>query len=259
MIRTLKYFSWDFEGENQIIGMKPKTINFSSYPGILFSGDDFYLLNSKVGILQTTLSVINKFVYKDLIEIKNYIPEFMRIQIVNFISYSGEDWMNNYKNRKNHMYITQWLVIDYNLLAKLNKGQNVDSKLLYLVEEAPKSILTKDITKELLEKKYYGSFNLSYFPEHQDLLGISHYKNVNFFSKEYNPRHYILENLEGEINNIDEFTKVLLYNGFHSHHPILMNDPSLNNASNGISAREDLGGGSLHGGVDFKVNSFYFI
>jgi hypothetical protein len=54
MMRTLKLMEWAFEGENQVLGMKPRTINYSSFPGVLFSGDDFYEINSKLINLQTT-------------------------------------------------------------------------------------------------------------------------------------------------------------------------------------------------------------
>lgn len=252
MIRVLKYISFGFEGENGVFNMRPKSINYSSYPGVLFSGDDFYLLDSKVGILQTTLSVINKFSYKNLIDLKNYIPEFMRLQICNFTSNTAKDWVNTYKSFQNHMYITQWLVIDYNMLSKLNKGEKVNEGLVYLVEEAPKSILYKDITDEILEKKFYGSFNLSYFPEHQNILGMSHFKNVNFFDKDYNPRYYILENLQNKVNDMESFKNLLMYNGYGKTDSLIIDDPSIKDPSNGISARDDLAG-TLHGGIDFKV------
>jgi len=66
--------------------MAQRTINFSSYPGVLFSGDDFYLIDNKITILQTTLNVVNKFKYKNIINQKSYIPEFMRIMTTNFMS-----------------------------------------------------------------------------------------------------------------------------------------------------------------------------
>jgi hypothetical protein len=252
MIRVLKFHSFAFEGENGIFNMKPKTINFSSYPGVLFSGDDFYLLDSKVGVLQTTLTVINKFSYKNLIDLKKYIPEFMRLQICNFTSNSAKDWVDTYRSFQNHMYITQWLVIDYNLLKKMNQGEKINEGLVYLVEEAPKSILFKDLTETILEKKFYGSFNVSYFPEHQNILGMSHFNKVNFFDKDYNPRYYILEKLQENIKDVEGFKKVIMYNGFGKSDSPVIDDPSFKDPGNGISSRDDLSG-NMHGGIDFKV------
>jgi len=252
MLRVLKFFSFAFEEHNPIFGMEPKTINYSSYPGVLFSGDDFYLLDSKVGILQTTLSVINKFSYKNLIDLKKYIPEFMRLQITNFSSKSAKEWVDNYRSFPNHMYITQWIVIDYNVLKKLNEGQGVKEGLVYMVEEAPKSILFKDVTEEVIQKGYYGSFNLSYFVEHQKILGMTHYKEVDFFSKEYNPRYYLLQHLQNGVKDLESFKDLIMYNGYGKKHPFVEEDPSISDPSNGISSRDDLAG-ILHGGIDFKV------
>jgi hypothetical protein len=85
LVRTLKYFDYGFEEEINV-GMGKKSINFSSYPGVLFSGDDFYLIDNKLTILQTTLSAMNKFTYKNIINEDNYVPEFMRIMTTNFMS-----------------------------------------------------------------------------------------------------------------------------------------------------------------------------
>lgn len=274
MIRVLKFHSFAFEGNNPVFGMRPKTLNFSSYPGVLFSGDDFYLLDTKIGLIQTTLNVINKFAYKDLLDMKKYIPEFMRLQITNFSSNSAVEWVNKYKSWQNHMYITQWLVIDYNILNNINqqraKGSNPSWKsnlrndlkanqsgLVILVEEAPRSILSRDITTEFLEKGFYGSFNISYFPEHQELVGMRHFKDVNFFDKNNNPRHYILKNLQNEVKDIESFKDLILYNGYKKRNPLIKDDPSFRDPTNGISARNDLLTGQFYGGIDFKVIKYY--
>jgi hypothetical protein len=260
LLRIMKFTSFAFEGENQFFGMKPKRMNYGSYPGVLFSGDDFYLLDSKVGVLQTTLSVINKFSYKNLINLDDYIPEFMRLQIVNFTSESGKEWVDNYKSFKDHMYITQWIVIDYNLLHQLNSGTPVKNNLILLLEEAPKSILSKDITEEFLQKGYYGSFNISYFKEHQDTLGMSHYSDIDFFDKNYNPRYFILQNLHSYVKNLEGFKDLMMYNGYKKKTESFKDDPSQMDPGNGISSRYDLdGSGSLlSGGIDFKVYLIVF-
>ena len=257
LIRTLKVNTFAFEGDNRdsIFGMKPITINFSSYPGVLFSGDDFYLTDRKIGLIQSTLSVINKFSYKNILDLKEYIPEFMRLMIVNFTSNSAVEWVKNYKSFKNHMYITQFTIVDYNLLERINKGEKIDSGLVMLTEEMPRSILSKDLTKEVLEKGYFGSFNIAYFPQHLRTAGMSHYQKIDFYDKSHNPRYYILEKLAQTVNDLDSFKKLMMYNGFNKKNPNIEDDPSSNDPENGISSRGDLSNqGEYHGGIDFKVN-----
>jgi hypothetical protein len=259
MMRVLKYKEYEFEPlNNSIVGMKPKSINFSSYPGVLFSGDDFYLIDNKVTILQTTLSALNKFVYKGILNLDNYIPEFMRIMITNLISNSGKEWVENYKSYKNHMYITQWTILDYNVLDQLNASLNnlkvIPQGMVYLLEEVPGSILSKDITNMVIKDSYFGSFNLPYFPQHMQILGLREFVGVDFTSKEYNPRYFILKNLHSMVNTLDDFTQMILYNGFRKKKTKIPNDPSFSDPSNGICSRDDLAkDAEYHGGVDFKV------
>ncbi len=266
MMRTLKFMDWAFEGNNQVVGMKPRKLNYSSYPGVLFSGDDFYELESKVVLLQTTLSALNRFIYKGILDVDKYIPEFIRIMTTNLISESGAEWAENYSSYVNHMYLTQWLVLDYKVLEKINKDRKASKEnflkesgnykgLLYLVEEVPGSIKKEDMTEKLLKNKFYGSFNLAFYPEHQELLGLRSFGSDDFTSKEKNPRYYILEKLHDSVKNTEDFVHLIQYNGFHKKNPVLPDDPSYENPDDGISARSDLYNdfSSFSGGIDFKV------
>jgi len=47
--------------------------------------------------------------------------------------------------------------------------------------------------------------------------------------------------------------------GLKKLNPFLIKDPSYSDSGNGISAREDLGGGSFHGGIDFKIVDKYSV
>jgi len=281
MLRTLKTINIAFEGNSPYLGMKPKKINYSSYPGVLFSGDDFYQIDSNIVILQTTLSVINKYIYRNSIKIEDYIPEFMRLMIINYTSNSGEEWKENYKFYKNHMYITQWIVIDYNVLDQINKEINsfqvrssrkrgysnlntlqlerVAEKyknrgLIFLVEEVPTSISFEDISKYFLKNGYFGSFNIAYFPHHQELIGLNHYKQLDLTSKNYNPRYYIFKNLQQTVKNLTDFEMLIQYNGYNSINDLLPDDPSYSDSSVGISSRNDYNTyPDNHGGIDFKI------
>jgi hypothetical protein len=255
MMRTLKIKQYDFEGDDIKVGMIPRKLNFSSYPGVLFSGDDFYELGSKVAILQTTLTVLNQYLYKDMLDVDSYIPEFMRIMKTCLTSKTGKEWVDNYSAYKNHMYMTQWVVIDYNVLKEINKNPSMKKEnLLLVVEEVPGSILHIDLSEQLFKDTYFGSFNLPYFKEHMQKLGMNSFINVNFNSKHFNPRNYILEMLHHDSQDLESFSKLILYNGFKKKNPKLKDDPSFNDADNGICSRGDLGQDKFyHGGIDFKI------
>lgn len=274
MLRTLKTYNFEFEGKLETpnnlensIEMKTNTIKFSSYPGVLFSGDDFYIINNKIAIAQTTLSALNKFIYKDLLDLEYYVPEFIRIMTTNYISESAIEWYLNFKDYRHHMYVTQWIVIDYSVLNKINEQLSTDiisiadvqkkhPYLILLIEDVPTSIKGIDLTQYLFDKGYFGSFNMSYFPEHQKILGLTSIESqIDIFSKENNPRYYLFNQLVNNITDIESFSKVILYNGYKNSNSSIKDDPSFNDSSNGISSRDDLGRETnLHGGVDFKVS-----
>ena len=244
MLRVFKKQYFEFEGENQIIGMEPINIKFSSYPGILFSGDEFYTINDNLAVTQTSLSIINLYNLKNAIDINSYIPEFMRIMLINFISKSGKDWVKNYKKifKNNHIYSCSFTIVDYN---KLNSKKN----LIFVVEEIPKSVKTKDITKEFLEKGYYSSFNLPYFNDEtvKNKLGFNGF-DVDFYNKNFNPREYIVQNLINDVNNLNDFENLIKYNGYKKINNKIKDDPSYDDPSNGIAARD-----SDFGAIDYKI------
>ena len=245
LLRVLKKVHYAFEGNSLLIGMKPINMKYSSYPGVLFSGDEFYALNSNVAVIQTSLSIINYFQYKNAINVNTYIPEFMRIMIINFLSKSGKEWVDNYLSlfKGNHLYETQWIVVDYNKL-------NSDKELMYIVEEVPKSVKYVDYTRELKDKGYYGSFNVPYFKdEHADIAGLKSFKDVDFYNQKYNPRQFILDKLVNKVKDINTFKDLLMYNGYHVKQKEFNDDPSYNDASNGIASREGAGSGA----IDFKI------
>jgi hypothetical protein len=102
----------------------------------------------------------------------NYVPEFMRIMTTNLISSNGIEWVNNYKSWKDHMYITQWIVLDFAVLDSINNSQHSHPGLIHIVEEVPGSILSRDITDVLFKESYFGSFNVAYFKENFSILGM---------------------------------------------------------------------------------------
>ena len=245
LLRTLKKIDYAFEGDNQVIGMAPIKMKYSSYPGILFSGDEFYTIGSNLAIIQTSLSIINTYQYKNAVNPMTYIPEFMRIMTINFLSRSGKEWVENYLSiyKGNHIYEAQWIAIDYNNLNK-------KSDLMYIVEEVPKSVKYVDYTKELIKKTYYGSFNVPFFKEdHATIAGLNSFNNVNFYNKQFNPRQYILDKFANKVRTLKDFKNLLMYNGYKTKQNDFIDDPSYDDPSNGLASRE----GDSNGAIDFKI------
>ena len=161
LLRTYKSIDYAFEGDNQILGLKPIKMKYSSYPGILFSGDEYYTIENNLAITQTSLSTIFPERLVNGLNKKEYIPEFMRIMTINFLSRTGKEWVKNFEKlyNGNHIYFASWIIVDYN---KINSNKN----LIFIAEEVSENVMTIDYTKEFLKKGYYGSYNLPFFKEH---------------------------------------------------------------------------------------------
>lgn len=275
LVRTLKSYSYEFDSkvldkENAIL-KKKREIVFSSYPGVMYSGDDFYIIDKKTVLLQTTLNVLNTHIYRNSIDINTYVPEFIRIMTTNLLSNDAESWISNFKDYEGHLYVTQWIVIDYENLNNLNINGEKPEKIVYLLDDVPGKINSKDMTNELFSETFLGSFNYPYFKETFETLGYSKFE---YFKREndieINPRKHILNHLNSNIKDLDSFEYVISYNGFKSKRKddktesiLEANneyDLSLHDPSNGIMSRYDILESPYekenYGGIDYKfVNS----
>ncbi len=82
-------YNFAFEGDNLVLGLERVKLVFSSYPASIYSGDDFYVTSNNIVITQSTITPINPYIYQDVIDVKQYIPDFFRIMISNYIAKSG--------------------------------------------------------------------------------------------------------------------------------------------------------------------------
>lgn len=269
LIRTLKCYNFEMDFNNQSnndnnIRINHKiNISFSSYPGVLFSADDYYVINSRLSIHQTTLNTLNDNIYVDVINYDKFIFAFIKIMTVNFRSNSAKEWVSLYTLEKNSLYITQWVVVDYKVLEDINKlikRQNEEdivffNELIYIVEEIPRQILNEDSSKRLYSTGYITSFNSLYFKENKKLMGYENYSIFNLNSSRVYPREYIANKIHSSILNINDFNKNLIsYNGFQLNNKEF-DDPSDSNPTYGIMSRGDLKNidKSYQGGIDYKT------
>ena len=242
LLRTYKSIDYAFEGDNQILGLKPIKMKYSSYPGILFSGDEYYTIENNLAITQTSLSTIFPERLVNGLNKKEYIPEFMRIMTINFLSRTGKEWVKNFEKlyNGNHIYFASWIIVDFN---KINSNNN----LIFIAEEVSENVMTMDYTKEFLKKGYYGSYNLPFFKEYTVQTGISYF-NLNLDDKKYNPRGYLVKSLINEVNDIQSFQDLLTYNKYKMNDSKVEDDPSVDDPYNGIASRSE-----EYGTIDFKI------
>jgi hypothetical protein len=72
-------------------------VSFSSYPGTISSTDDFFLINNRLMVTETSLSFQNTQDMQKGIWQANYIPEYYKVVASVRNSKSAKHWINNMK------------------------------------------------------------------------------------------------------------------------------------------------------------------
>ncbi|XP_051762699.1 putative phospholipase B-like 2 [Ctenopharyngodon idella] len=268
MLRILKRYSFAFHtsptGKEIIPG---RTQVFSSYPGSIFSGDDFYLLSSGLVTLETTIGNSNPDLWK-FVQPRDAVMEWLRNIVANRLAESGQAWADIFSRHNSGTYNNQWMVVDYKLFVP---GQEYSKQGLFTVlEQIPGMIITADRSEELYKTGYWASYNIPYFEEVFNASGGQELvqKYGSWFSFSENPRAQIFRRNQTLVTDIESMVRLMRYNNY-------MEDPlsrcdacdPVQNGENSISARSDLNPangtypfGALkqrpHGGTDMKMTSF---
>uniref|UniRef100_A0A8C9R8V5 Phospholipase B-like n=1 Tax=Scleropages formosus TaxID=113540 RepID=A0A8C9R8V5_SCLFO len=267
MLRIMKKYSFAYRSGAFIPGA---TQAFSSYPGSLFSGDDFYILSSGLVTLETTIGNNNPELWK-FVTPKGTVMEWLRNVVANRLAESGRQWTSIFSKYNSGTYNNQWMIVDY---KRFRPGKAVvDEQLFTVLEQIPGLIVSRDKSKELFQKGYWASYNIPYYEEVFNASGCPELvkKYGDWFSFDMNPRAQIFRRNQSLVTDMESMIRLMRYNNFKED-PLSKCkgcDPAYN-GENAISARSDLNPangtypfGALrqrpHGGTDMKVTSFALV
>ncbi|KAM7089942.1 putative phospholipase B-like 2 [Ciconia maguari] len=267
MLRIIKKYTLPFRasagGNSQI----PGSIQvFSSYPGTIFSGDDFYILSSGLVALETTIGNNNPARWKYL-DPRGSVLEWLRNIVANRLARSGPEWAAVFRRFNSGTYNNQWMVVDYNAFTpgRASPPQGV----LTVLEQIPGLVVAADQTELLYQQGYWASYNLPYFEEIFNASGNPELvkKYGDWFTYDKNPRAQIFRRNQTLVHDLDSMVRLMRSNNY-------LRDPLSRcrgcdppqNAENAISARSDLNPPNgtypfpalrqrCHGGTDMKVTS----
>uniref|UniRef100_A0A8C0Y3W7 Phospholipase B-like n=1 Tax=Cyprinus carpio carpio TaxID=630221 RepID=A0A8C0Y3W7_CYPCA len=267
MLRILKRYSFTYRTsptEKEIIPGRIQV--FSSYPGSIFSGDDFYLLSTGLVTLETTIGNSNAELWR-FVRPRGAVMEWLRNIVANRLAQSGQAWTDIFSKYNSGTYNNQWMVIDYKAFVP---GQGYTKQGLFTVlEQIPGMIVTADKTEELFQTGYWASYNIPYFEKVFNASGGQELvqKYGSWFSFSDNPRAQIFRRNQSLVTDIESMVRLMRYNNYEED-PLSRCDgcDPAQNGENSISARSDLnpGNGSYpfgalkqrpHGGTDMKVTS----
>ncbi|MBN3321235.1 PLBL2 phospholipase, partial [Atractosteus spatula] len=267
MLRIMKKYSFAFRKSPQVEDPIPGgTQAFSSYPGSIFSGDDFYILSSGLVTMETTIGNSNPALWKYVMP-EGAVMEWLRNMVANRLARNGSHWAAVFSKFNSGTYNNQWMIVDY---SHFTPGKTDKENLLTVLEQIPGLIVTEDKTKELLQKSYWASYNIPYFEKVFNASGCPALvqKYGDWFSFDKNPRAQIFQRNHSLVVDMDSMIRLMRYNNFRED-PLSRcqgcDPPS--NGENAISARSDLNPangtypfGALrqrpHGSTDMKVTSY---
>ncbi|NXW56764.1 PLBLB protein, partial [Eurystomus gularis] len=268
MLRIIKKYTLPFRvsagGSSQI----PGSIQvFSSYPGTIFSGDDFYILSSGLVALETTIGNNNPALWKYL-DPRGSVLEWLRNIVANRLARSGSEWAAVFRQFNSGTYNNQWMVVDYKTFTPGRASP--PQGLLTVLEQIPGLVVVADQTELLYQQGYWASYNLPYFEEIFNASGTLELvkKYGDWFTYDKNPRAQIFRRNQTLVHDLDSMVRLMRSNNY-------LQDPLSRcrgcdppqNAENAISARSDLNPPNgtypfpalrqrCHGGTDMKVTSW---
>ncbi|CAG2104670.1 unnamed protein product [Medioppia subpectinata] len=261
MLRILKKYNLNYKN---IAGQH---ISFSSYPGIIFSIDDYYLISSGLLVLETSIGNYNNSLWPKVVADK-VVFEFIRNTVANRMARTGKEWSQIFAKFNSGTYNNQFMIIDYNKFEKGVKPSDLANDVLWIVEQIPGYIESADVTHVLREQHYWPSYNVPYFKSIYDMSDYTsqYIKYGDFFSYEKTARALIFRRDQNKVTDLDSLYKLMRYNDFKNDPLSRCNCSPPYTAEYAIAARCDLNdpngrypidslGFRSHGAIDVKLTN----
>ncbi|EDR29576.1 hypothetical protein, conserved [Entamoeba dispar SAW760] len=235
MNRVMKHFDINLNNEY----LSAKKVSFSSYPGFVFSFDDFYMTSNDLAIIETTFTnfntTLNQYIHS------NTLLDWIRIVLAVRASKNGKEFHDIFEKQNSGTYNNQWIVVDYKLFNSVESG--IPEGTLTVSEQIPGYVFFKDFSTSLESTGYFGSFNV---PEIQETIEMSNTTanaqgNKAFWNSPTECcRAKIFEKYAPKVMNMNDMKKMMKYNDYKNEP--LSKDPTteLQDPGATIAARYDL-------------------
>ncbi|XP_022686057.1 putative phospholipase B-like 2 [Varroa jacobsoni] len=265
MLRIQKRFTFQyhktFDSNESVPG---NGAAFSSYPGRLISGDDFYVLSSGLVVTETTIENNNKHLYSYTTP-RGTVPSWIRNIVANRLAASCEEWVELYAYNNSGTYNNQWMILNYNLFRS---GEPLPEGAFYVLEQMPGYVQRRDMSWFLQKYRFWPSYNIAYFP---DIFNISGQwdlvkKYGDWYTYDKTARALIFQRDHGKAVSVEGLRRLLRYNDYKNDPLSKCNCTPPYSAENTVAARGDLNpangtypfpalGHRPRGAIDVKVTN----
>jgi len=213
--------------------------SMSSYPGMIFSSDDFYVLDSGLVLLETTLNILNEKLYS-LSDPRSTVMAWIRNVIANRLASTGDEWSAVFAHYNSGTYNNQWMIVDYKRFTP--NASKLAPGTLTLFEQIPGFTKSADVTPILQKDKYWASYNRPFFAETNERSMFEHFATAEgatkaekeMFTYHQCPRAQLFRREADDIDSLDDLKEVLRLNRYD------MDPISAGCPGNAIAARYDL-------------------
>jgi len=240
MLRVIKRYNLAFKRSASANAetVPTESISMSSYPGMVYSMDDFYTLSSGLAVMETTIINYNHDLWKN-VSTTNSIFTSVRTMVANRLANDGEEWTKIFSKYNSGTYNNQWMVLNYNLFEPMKP---INDGLLWVLEQLPGMVTSRDVTDVLKSQGYWASYNNPYFKEIYEASGTPKMveKYGDFFSYTETPRAKIFKRDQSSVEDVEDMMKLMRYNDYqHDEFSKCKCDPPYS-AVSAISSRGDL-------------------
>ncbi|KAL2078064.1 hypothetical protein ACEWY4_025749 [Coilia grayii] len=202
------YKHWDFRLSTAAVATGK--MSFSSYPGLLTSLDDFYLLGSGLLLTQTTNSVFNSSLFSTLTA--RSLLAWQRVRLANAMARTGKQWSDIFSRYNSGTYNCQYMVVDLN---RVTLGRKIEEGALTVVEQIPGLVMSSDQT-QALRQGYWASYNI---PFHSKIYNLSGYEAMwrqlgEDYSYDLCPRAKIFRRDQGRVLGWASMKHIMRYNNY---------------------------------------------
>lgn len=203
-------------------GLASCSFSMSSYPGELFSDDDLYLLDNNITIISTTNKIFNDELFKLLHP--ETLVSWQRVRVANWLAHTGEEWVRLLDTLNSGTYNNQYMVLDLN---KFEPGKALQPGLLWVAEQIPGLVAAADMTSHL-ERGYWPSYNVPFFPEVFDRSGFREFAQqqaargpafanaTQLLSYEMAPRAQMFRRDAAGVNDLHSLRREMRYNNYET-------------------------------------------
>ncbi|CAI5972639.1 unnamed protein product [Closterium sp. NIES-65] len=195
-----------------------RAMSFASYPGRLFSGDDFYITSARLAIQETTIGNNNAELYRRYVRANGTVLEWIRNVVANRVASSGRQWVDVFSRHNSGTYNNQWMVVDYKLFLP---GLPPPDDTLWVLEQLPGHIVAEDMSAHLRDEGYWASYNNPAFPAIFNLSGFADLERRHgaWFSHSQCPRAKLFRRDHGQVVGVASLQRLMRYNDF-KHDPL---------------------------------------